>query len=469
MKNVICAVMTIVLAAAVAPGWATSSPNEVATIFVHGFDPAGTNTAGTVGEDFDIDYAADFAQTIGLPYAINNPVAPTQVAVTTYYGDHYPSYYSQDDIDEVNAITATYGGGVPRYALIVAKYAREVMNRSGASQVNLVGYSFGGLVTRYIIEKDLENLASDKKIARWIGIAGVISGNFAATNGGPLADIFFNQYGGEPIDMEHMTYGWVTDNINDPRYSSSCEWLADFPVHFWLAADDNAYGQFVTSLSGKANDGLVLLDDAMLVNLPSALLYNNQLPTVSTLHANHNTMKSKSALYAGLAADLFGRTRVTVTLREVTVKTPFDAGATGEYVFGVKVTSPEAAVYGVADAVQDLRAEDNSLPFVSMATNVPATINLLWFDDMVLPGERELILETNVEEIDGDLIYQVNEVSGEQREALQNAQLSVDAMNDGEYAIDTADWSGIVEVDVTKYPKFTGPGGAAASDWALYQ
>lgn len=450
---------------------ATMPPAEVATVIVHGFSADGVAHAGVVGEDSAYIYATKLVSATGLPSGLADPLAPNQVTATTYYGNQYPSYYTPQDVADVNAVTATFGGGVPRYAAIVAKYARHVMERSGASQVSLVGVSFGGLITRYIIEKDLENLASTGKIARWIGVEGVIAGNYAATNGGPLAEVFFSQqYGGIPIDLDHMKYTWVNANIHTPYYSSEAPWLADFPVHFWIAGDDNLFGKFVTQMSGKANDGVVLQEDAVLRHLPAELLHEGMLPTASVLHANHDTLKDAPGLYAGLAAQLFSRHRVTVRLRHVEVLREFDGGprGKGEYVFGAQVFSPQAEAAGVTTPIQDLRAEDNSLPFIELSPAAPQAVNFTWFDDMVLPGETTLRLKTNVEEIDGDLIYQINEQAGEVRQALTNAELEISATHNGEYPIETADWRGIVEVKVKYY---TGFGGVvtAAQDWALYE
>lgn len=446
-------------------------PAEVATIFVHGFSADGAGNSGVVGEDSSYVFATNLVSATGLPNGLANPTAPNQVTATTYYGNQYPAYYTAQDIADVNAATATYGGGVPRYAAIVAKYARHVMERSGASQVSLVGVSFGGLITRYIIEKDLENLASTGKIARWIGVEGVIAGNFAASEGGVLAQAFFDQqYGGAPIDLEHMKYTWVNANIHAPYYSAGAPWLADFPVHFWIAGDDNLFGKFVTQMSGKANDGVALQEDAILRHLPAELLHESMLPTESVLHANHETLKNAPGLYAGLAAQLTSRQRVTVSLRQVKVLREFDGGprGQGEYVFGVQVFSPQAATLGVTTPIQDLRAEDNSLPYIQLTPGTGQAVNFTWFDDMVLPGETTLRLKTNAEEIDGDLIYQINEQAGDVRQALTNAELEISATHNGEYTIETADWTGVVEVKVKYY---TGFGGVttAARDWSLFE
>lgn len=449
---------------------ASAPPENTATVFVHGFNVQGTSISGTVGADYNLGYAMNFAVAAGLPTALSDPTAPNQVAATTYYGNQYPNYYTADDIAEVNAA----GEGVPRYALISAKYARHVMERSGATQVSLVGVSFGALVTRYIIEKNLEQLASSYRISRWIGVEGVVAGNYAATYGGIVTQFFFDQYfDGVPIDLEHMKYGWVRGNLNDPYYSSSSRWLASFPTHFWLGAHDDLLGddgtRFVTDMSGKANDGLVLMEDGVLRNLPANLLYEGRVPTESVLHANHFGLTSNPGFQVGLAAQLLGRTRATVTLSEVEVLREFDGGnlGNGEYVFGVQVFSPLAGELGVTVPVQDLRAEDRSLPFARLSVGSRYVLNQVWYDDIVLPGETQLRLQSNVHEIDGDVVYQVTEVGGKVHQPLANAQTFVDITKNGTYPIATDDWRGTVKVEVHQYPDFRDP--AAAADWTLYE
>src|SRR4029434_1243068 len=84
---------------------------------------------------------------------------PNAAADMIYYGDTPPPYYTDADMSELARVTTQWGGGVPRYALIVARYARELMRRSGARQVNIVSGSFGSLIPRLVIEDALCALA----------------------------------------------------------------------------------------------------------------------------------------------------------------------------------------------------------------------------------------------------------------------------------------------------------------------
>jgi len=158
-------------------------PNKTVTVYVHGFDPHGYRQSGIYGEDTQEDFFADIPSYLGLPttaYA-EDLNKSNLFAATTYYGDTPPEYYTAQDIADIDAVTQQYGGGIPRYALIVAKYAKHLMQRTGAQQVNFVSGSMGSLVVRWLIEKDLEALASTQKIARWLSVEGVVNGNYAAS------------------------------------------------------------------------------------------------------------------------------------------------------------------------------------------------------------------------------------------------------------------------------------------------
>lgn len=463
----LCSFLSLVLPPAKA--LAVAPPSRTATIVVHGFDPDGAQQNGVFGIDTQEGYITSLANSIGLPTSIAAPQATNQVAHATYYGNQYPAYYTSADIADVQAMTNQHGGGVPRYALIMAKFAKHVMNRSGADQVNIFGVSFGGLISRYMIEKDLEGLASSGKIARWISVEGVVNGNFAATWGGSVAEDFFESYyDADPIDLYHMDYQWVEDNLHDPRESSSSPLLGTIPCHFWLACDDDFNNKFLTYLSQKPNDGVVLIEDAYLRNLPAQSRYLNLAPTVSATHTTHESTKNFEGIRAGVAAQVFGRKRVRITLEQVRVRNEFDGGARGdgEYVFGVKIFSPRAqSLYNITKPVHQLRAEDNNVDYIRMAENTTRTVNLVWFDDMILPDETQLRLETNVEEIDGDYIYEILEATGESREELDNRTQLISTATPGRYTLETDDWRGIINVEIFDYPPFDS---SSVNNWGLY-
>jgi len=449
-------------------GRATAPPEQVATVVVHGFDPDGASGVGLFGADSSSDYISTMAGILGLPISLADPLARNQVAYTTYYGDTYPAYYTQQDKDEIVAA----GQGVPRYALIVAKYAEHVMQRSGAKQVNLLAVSFGGLISRYMIEKDLEGLASSGKIARWISIEGVVAGNWAATNGGQaLKDYISQNYGTPMIDLEHMTYQWVEDNLHNPRTSSASPFFGEFPVHFWQACNDDANNKVLTGLSRKANDGVVLIEDAIFQTLPAGSKYLGLMPTVSAINATHEGTKSNTGIRAGIAAQLFGRKRVTITLTEVHIFESYETGflGQGEYVFGARIFSPKAnELYGITTNINVRRADNNSLDYLRLPVGSTVHPGLIWFDDMILPGETELRVESIVEEVDNNLIYGIAEVfsSDDIHQAMKNVTQVISTVTPATYTLTTDDWTGEITVSITDYPPFEDD--SSVGDWDLY-
>jgi len=157
-------------------------PSTAIMVYVHGFDNDGWTYTNVYGDDSTIDDIAgpvnQIAAFTGRPTNIANPTAPNQVCGATYYGTAAPSWYTAADIAEDNAATAC----VPRYALRMAKYIKHVITRSSATSAIVLSGSFGTEITRYMIEHNLCNLASDQLISRWMPIVGVMQGNWAASS-----------------------------------------------------------------------------------------------------------------------------------------------------------------------------------------------------------------------------------------------------------------------------------------------
>lgn len=470
MKHPVAVACALLLTLVSGKASAVAPPFKTATIVVRGFENSGASATGTFGSDKVNSTVEALAASIGLPTSTVNPLAPNQVAYTDYYGNTPPAYYTQSDLDDLTSVTNAYGGGIPRYAVIVAKYAKHVMQRSGAEQVNLLGVSMGGLVSRWIVEKDIEGLVSSGKVARWIVIEGVVAGNWICSEGGQsLRDFVEDTFDLNAIDLQHMSYAWVTANIHNPRDESSNPLLANFPIHFWTPADDDLNGKALTFASQKANDGVQLLRDTHLRDLAPAARYLGLMPTRSFIHATHESSKQNLGIRAGVAANLFGRRRVTVTLQTVYVNNDKENSSMepAEIVFGVEVKSPRAqALYGITQAVNDRRFMDNSMPVAPLPEDTTVTVGLVFFDDMILPGEDRLRIKTDVREVDYDIVYGINENLFNPEDTLDNINIEVSTLAPADYHVQTADWRGVIRVAITDYPPFDPP--ASVNDWVLY-
>lgn len=470
MKPAVSILALVFFAALVSTACCTAPPSHTATIIVRGFDQNGASSTGMFGVDVaDADMAA-LAATIGLPMGDVSPDAPNQAAYCDYYGTQHPPYYTQADIDELNAVTTLYGGGIPRYALIVAKFAREVMRRSGAQQVNLLAVSMGGLVSRWIVEKDVGGLVSAGKVARWIPIEGVVCGNWIASQGSEdLREFIRDEFDLATVDIDHMHYDWVTANLHNPRNESANPLLGLIQIHYWIPSDDDYHSYALSLASEKPNDGVVLLADTFLHNLPPQCLYLGRRGTRSCIHATHESSKDHMGIRAGIAADLFGRRRVTITLSGVVVRDAKDSSGNGEYVFGLRVYSPQAsAQYGITSPIHQLRARDANVQYFSLPEQTSSPINLQWFDDMVLPGETSLVLQTDVTEVDYDLLYDITENPLTAYQDMKNGVLTVSTTANGTYQVITEDWGGDVVVSIMDYPAFDPPPSSVA-EWQTYE
>ncbi len=105
-----------------------------------------------------------------------------------------------------------------------------------------------------------------------------------------------------------------------------------------------------------------------------------------------------------------------------------------------------------------------------MPAETNKSLNLIWFDDMVLPGETSLRLVSRVDESDGDMIYNIAEPTNDSITNLADSTLDVSVVNPGLYTMETDDWRGTVRVQIQQYQPFgEAPPKSAARHWSLYQ
>src|SRR6185436_2876489 len=183
-----------------------------------------------------------------------------------------------------------WGGGVPRYAQIIADYARELMRRSGARQVNFVSASFGSLIVRWLIEKDVGELASRGQIARWANVEGVLAGNWAASRD-PLVH-YLDFLAPVPVDVEHMHYDWVSANLHDPRRVADSPNYAGILIGQLGSTDDNYDNGALSSLmrsydEWQPNDGVQALSDALFEDVTARSRLAGLPPTLSLFRTDH--------------------------------------------------------------------------------------------------------------------------------------------------------------------------------------
>jgi len=440
-------------------------PNQTATVFVGGFASVGASRTGVFGVDGSEALLDSIAALVGVPVAHGEAaLAPNVAADMLYYGDTPPPYYTDADRAELAQVTTQWGGGVPRYALIVAKYARELMRRSGARQVNIVSGSFGSLIVRWMIEKDLGALASSGAIARWLSVEGLIAGNWAASRD-HLVDLI-ELVEPFPIDVDHMKYDWVAANIHSPRDEVDSPFYANILMGSLASTDDEYQNGALSDLmlaerDWQPNDGLQLVSDALFLHVTSRSQYLGLPPTMGLLRNNHLDIKYNRGGRADVATFLTQRRRVAIVMTDATLKNiseptgPLWDWRPAEVVLESRVSSPAvAARWGIHEPLSVREKEGAVAPLRRFnAAGEHQRFTELLYDGLVLPEETELRLELHAEEIDYDWRYQVLEtVTRPYYDELGSGSIMVSTLAPGTYTFDAPGWSCAVAVLTYDYP-----------------
>jgi hypothetical protein len=449
-------------------GTATAShdPNRTATLYVLGFDPAGAHRQGVYGDDIHEPVADSIAALAGLPTSRNasGPLPPNVVVGSNYYGDIAPPYYSPADVADIAQVTNLWGGGVPRYARIVAKHARRTLERSGAQQVSFVSASFGSLIVRWLIEKDLEGLASEGRIARWLTVEGLVAGNWAASHDElvNLLDLFAPT----PIDVRHMSYGWVEANLHAPRSEIASPLYAGILIG-QVASTDDSYNSAALRTAMLAyneyqpNDGVQGIHDARFRTVTAAARFAGQLPMSTVFHAPHPDLELWRSAWAEAATFLTARRRVTVTMTTARVSNlrepqqPFWDWRPAEVVFESRAYSPVAASrWGVTQPLSAHVKEGAAAPLRRYYhQGETQQIQHVVFDDLVQAQETGLRIDLHAFEVDYDLRYGVVEtLQTPYFDDMGGGTVTVSTLQPGTYTFTAADWSCQLSVSVLEYP-----------------
>ncbi len=416
-------------------------PQKTLVLYVHGFSQYGYERVGVYGDDNYDKVIEKMIEISGFAttrdYDKNSKYI---IAITPYYGDTPPTYYTQKDIDEVESLE-----GIPRYALIIAKFAKYIKQKTSADTINIVSASMGSLVTRYLIEKDLEQLSSSNYISRWISLEGVIKGNVAASDSGLLrfaksAGLFKNN----SPEVKQMKYSWISKNLNpnSPYYK-------DIKIAFESSTDDHLNNSAITLLKGVANDGVQAVRDTY---------FDGDFPH-TYLYETHTSLDNNLAAWADVVTFLTSHKRVKLTLLSASLEDLhedrlfYGSILPAEIVFSSKVYSP--SIYNkwqVERAIDKRVLKSWDLPlFKYRKSGVEKELNYRFFNSLVLNDERSLRVTLVPYEIDRRAIYGVREITGHgKEEALSTGTVTVPLEN-GVYSIESDEWSGKIRVEVSEY------------------
>ena len=460
-KRVVAMFVAVALLGVIAPAARAQDPNRTATIFVGGFASDGVNQHRVFGVDGSEALLDSIAALVGAPVAHGEASLPPNAAADMkYYGDTAPPYYTDADVAELARVTAQWGGGVPRYALIVAKYARELMRRTGARQVNIVSGSFGSLIVRWMIENDLETLASSGAIARWLSVEGVLAGNWAASRN-HLAQLI-DLVDPLPIDVSHMNYDWVSANIHSPRDEFDSPLYASILMGSLASTDDDYENGLLSDLmvserAWQPNDGLQAVADALFQHVTGRSQYLGLPPVLGLLRNTHLDVTHNRGGWADVATFLTQRRRVAIVMTDATLKSlsePFFM-LPAEVVIESRVSSPAvAAHWGIHEPLTVREKEGGVAPMrLFNKAGEHQRFTELLYDGLVLPEETTLRLDLHAEEIDYDWRYNVFEtITTPYYDELGSGTINVSTQVPGTYTFDAPGWSCAVAVLTYDYP-----------------
>lgn len=457
MKRLVLTLATLWVAV---PAWASHDPSRTVTIVVGGFEQDGVAAGGVFG-DVRVEALLDeIASLVDLP-TTNDPAnlnLPNVVTSTQYYGDTAPSYYDVQDHAELAQTTALWGGGVPRYALIVAKFARYMRERSGASQVNFVSASFGSLIVRWLIEKDLEGLAGQGKVARWVSAEGLVAGSWPASQ--PNLIDLWELVQVPSIDVDHMTYGWVEANLRSPRTDADDPKYGHILMAQMGSTEDHLNQRALTAAmlaadEFQANDGVQGFEDTYFHTLGASAKLEGLPPLRSSYHDDHYSLETDRGAWAQVALFLTQSRRVTITMTRAQVSDIHEGVLfrPAEIVFDSAIYAPSVAGWGISEPLSRQALDGASVPIRLFSSNGQNKFfSQVLFDGMVSPEETELELQLGATEIDLELRYGVVEtVTQPFLTDLGGGTLSVPVGQPGTYTFQAGSWNCDLTVALHQY------------------
>ena len=424
---------------------------KTVTIYVHGYKEKGYKKEHDYGQNYYDTFRTNLIKYTELPtmddYDKEN--FTNLITAVDYYGDTPPTYYDAQDLEDIEAIDKRYGGGIPKYAHIVAKFAKNALKESGASKINIVSVSMGSLVSRWLIEKDVENLASDKKIAKWITVEGVLHGNYALSqvDDGSFLNIFIEN----SADTEHMRYQWIEENLNATPKSMNPLLYKDIEfsqISLTEGKDSKSLLKYVLPFYDGflPNDGFQLFKDT----------YFDANLTHTILHESHVNVKNSIATFLNINNFLEAKKRIQITLLNASLTNIHeditDTNQVAEVVFESKVFSPKAKDKWEIDTPMDERRyKSGTLDiYPYKKENTAHSLNQILFDGFVNQKEEALTIFLEGFEIDNSTTYSINESdTHNSRDSIGAIQTTLKLEN-GVYEISSDEWSGYIKVEIIK-------------------
>lgn len=367
-------------------------------------------------------------------YGIDRPCSDTQVGKNSpiqltsveYYGAIPASYLTQQDIDEIESYPYDSEKALHRYALIVAKFIKYKLNQTGATHINLACHSMGCLISRYLIENNLENLATDNRIVRWFTSAGVIAGaRLAKLYDNPTVQQTATLIGLELSDFVVMHPDFVMDYAarwDHKLYEGNSPLFSGIYINHYAATDPKIKEAMNIALldlnnpQDEPNDGIMYtLDEYFHSQKDSGAFFTREneklIATHSYNYVDHMTLPETEGAGILATAALFHKRNISIKLRNVYLKndrenhTPFDGEhgsppAEISYQIEIRYNPYIKNRFGVDTIVHIASVEHRSADLFTMKQDEEKDINLTLFEGPVMDDMDKLSMKLKLLEVD---------------------------------------------------------------------
>lgn len=364
----------------------------------------------------------------GLVDGLREPSSPRQHVWGEYYGGTPASYLSADEVAEIESYDAKSPWALHRYALIAAKFIRHRLALSGTHHVNIYCHSMGCHITRYLIEHDLESLATENAIVRWVPIAGVLMGaDLARIYANPTVRENVDRVPVNAIDFLHMHPDFVTDHsaiYDHRRQEANSPLFSGILVHQIAGTDPHlrVTGNLISLLDydnpdDDPNDGIVFTAEESFHGQAPAVQFVTAsgasiMPTASRLYFDHLVIPTTDNSCVLVAAGCFGSRKVYLSVSSLTLLDDFERNsrldlrhsgtAPAEVAIAAEVRfDPYVSdLTGKSLIVHQQFLSDHTLSIRSMDEGVATRLDYPIFEGPVLDGMASLHLSLTVLEVD---------------------------------------------------------------------
>lgn len=449
------------------------------TVWVHGFSNKGAKRLQSM------EYGAEnscggFLGALGK-FGVKRPCGNTatgrkasnHIVGVEYYGGKPASWLTAQQIKAIDAYPYNGAKGLMRYAIIVAKFIRWRMKLSGATHVNLACHSMGCLISRHLIEHDLEKLASENVIVRWTSSAGVIAGaRLARLYDNPNVQQTAKLLQFELNDFVIMNPDAVKDGTaiwDHKLYEMNNPLFQGILIHHQGATDPKIKEALNIQLldlnnpTQEPNDGIMYtLDQYFHKSHPKASFVTPSKATLSPsrslVFVDHMTLPKTDAFHAVGTAALFHKRKVYLRLKSLTLlkdrenkklldgengKSPAEIGVEVEVRYNPylqKLVSKDILVH------QDT-IKDRTTTIWTQKEGQTLTLNRLLFAAPVFDAMKKIQVRLRFLEIDWYPRFKVSEWALDIHEMLFEFNQGVDLKN-GTIPFSNQYVKGVLEVKV---------------------